>query len=177
MNGRGGGRRSKSHRAQLSPRRAIGVNIRGDMVGALSDLESAVLNRVLRPGAYAGATVFYDEVKRNVPVDEGLLRDSVYRYHDNAKSRPGVEVFAIGPNKRKAPHWHLIEYGHWLVNRVYKGQDGKWIGTRQRRAVPKWIPPQPYLRPAFSGKVRASIKAMRDRMRQMLDEVKSEIRP
>lgn len=153
------------------------MNVRGDMVGALSDFEIAIKTKVTRAGAYAGATVFYDEIRRNVPVDEGVLKDSIYRYRDDARSRDGVEVFAVGPNKRKAPHWHLIEYGHWLVNRVYKGQDGRWIGTRQRRAVPKWIPPQPYLRPAFVGKVRAALRAMQDRMAQKLREVTSELNP
>lgn len=167
--------RTRPRSAALVQKRSIGVNIKGDIRGALQALEDGMKQEVLKSGAWAGATVIYDEMRRNAPVDQGELRDSIYRWRDDQGSRDGRIAYAVGPNKRKAPHWHLIEFGHWLVNKVFVGDDGALHGTKGRRLSPRWVPANPFIRRTFSGKIRAALNSAMQRMRERSREVMSEI--
>ncbi|NLX17625.1 MAG: hypothetical protein GXY45_11765 [Ramlibacter sp.] len=66
----------------------------------------------IRPASYAGALVYYSEVKMHVPRDSGLLADSIYMVHSEDNSTPGMrETYHVSWNKKKAPHGHLLEFG------------------------------------------------------------------
>jgi len=55
-------------------------------------------------------------------------------------------------NNRKAPHGHLIEYGHWMVHPVFVGDDGEVYTDKSKRLKnPKFIPAEPFMRPAWEG--------------------------
>lgn len=167
-NGRSGVR-PRRHVASLGPRQVIGINVIGDLKADIAAFEKKVQEKVLRSGARAGALVYYAEMRMRVPVDKGDLFGSIYHWHDDKKSTATRQVYAVGPNKVKAPHWHLIEYGHWVVN-VGDPATGKW--SRQRLDAPVWVPPQPYIRPAWDRREAAG-KAALARMRERLAEVSS----
>ena len=96
------------------------------------------LKDAIRPAAYAGAMVYYNEVRMRAPYRTGRLRDSIYIAHSDDNSQPGVrETYHVSWNKKQAPHGHLLEYG-----------------TRRMAA-------RPFLRPAHdAAKARAEAAVM-----------------
>lgn len=152
------------------------MSLKSNATEALDNLERAIKEKVLRSAAYAGAKVFYDEVKLRVPVDEGTLFGAIYHYHVERLSGPTKQIYAIGPNKVKAPHWYNVEYGHWRIN-VLVRRGGRWIATKQRLPSPVWVPGKPYMRPSYDAKKAEALKAMQVRFEQRLREVMNEVRP
>lgn len=142
--------------------------LRGSLSASVRAFRERLDDDALRKAAGAGAKVLYDEIHVRVPVDEGLLRSAVYRYYDKARSVAGRHTYSIGVNKKKAPHWHLLEFGHWLVNVTTRLPNGQIIATKERLPVPKWIPAVPYLRPSFDGRVSAAMDAARSELAQSL---------
>lgn len=154
---------------------AVTMELDGDLSNALVGLESALLDKVLRPMAHAGIEVFYKGLRESVPVDEGTLYGSIYQWHDHKRSTRTRQVYASGPNKRKAPHWHNAEHGHWRVNVVVFRQ-GRWIATKERLPQPKWVMGKPYIRPTYEAKKQEALRAMVERGRVRMTEVMREIR-
>lgn len=117
--------------------------------------------KLLTNGRYAvqgGAQVIYDEARRLVPTKTGLLKSAIYQTYSKDNSIPGKTVFYhIGWNKRKAPHGHLIEYGHWT----------KHVG-KYGPLKPHWVPAHPFLRPAFYAKVNIAIDVIKTKMGERL---------
>jgi hypothetical protein len=101
-------------------------------------------------------------------VDEGLLKSAVYRYYDKARSVGAIQAYSIGVNKKTAPHWHLLEFGHWLVNVVTRLPNGQIVATKERLPTPKWVPAQPYLRPSFDARMADAMDAARDELAQQI---------
>ena len=133
-----------------------------------------------RKAAHSGAEVFYKEVLLNVDryvgMKTGNLRSSIYQAFSEEKSRvaPGVQfnnlqayekaVYHVSWNYKKAPHGHLVEYGHVFPYKVYQGSDGNWYtaknvpsGKTQKEAT------RPFLRPAWDAKRLEATEAMRVR--------------
>lgn len=82
-----------------------------------------------RPAAQAAAQVLYDEVKRNVGrlgMVSGNLNRAIYQVFSQKNSGPGVASYQISWNHRKAPHGHLLEFGHIARYATYVGRDGLW---------------------------------------------------
>lgn len=104
---------------------AIGVDL-GDLgMDALADGAEAVV----RPAAQAGAQVFYNQVRANVGRlgrITGNLARSIYQVYSADNSRPGVAQYHISWNQRKAPHGHLVEFGHVQRYVVYIDKRGQW---------------------------------------------------
>lgn len=143
-----------------------------------------VVEQVLRPGAYAGAKMIYDGMRLKVPVAQGSLRDAIYHWHDGKRSRPDRQIYLIGPNKKEAPHWHWIEFGHWLYNKS-RGKDD-WLrsksnpngrgpgahdlpGAREERL---WVGPKAFVRPTWDQYGRAALSASVVRMSVLFKEMK-----
>lgn len=138
----------------------VGYNLTGDLLGALDGFEKAIQEKVVLSGVAAMARVIYDEVKINTsgarahagrpgdPPDSitGTLDKAIYRAYAMERSAGEVKIYKVSVNKSKAPHWHLVEYGH-------------------SRA-----PAHPYIRPAAS-KMPAAIAAGKERMRDRLAEI------
>lgn len=94
----------------------------------LAELGDAVEDAV-RPAAQAAAEVLYAEVKRNVAGIgrlSGRLASSIYQAYSADESAPGKATYHISWNAKKAPHGHLLEYGHIQRYATYLGKDGKW---------------------------------------------------
>ena len=109
----------------------------------------------VRPAAQAGAQAFYFRLKYNVTgmtgdktlpkMVTGTLYRAIYQAYSRDNSGDGKATYHISVNKKKAPHWHLLEYG----------RSGK--GAR------------PFIRPAYTAVVNDAMQTTRDRM---LAEVK-----
>ncbi len=102
-------------------------------VGRMSDQVGAAV----RPAAQAAAQVLYDEVKANVRrigKKTGALESAIYQAYKNASSGEKVAVYAVSWNKQKAPHGHLVEFGHIQRYAVYLGKNGQWY-TAVRKGV------------------------------------------
>src|SRR3990172_5071097 len=92
--------------------------------GLAGDIESAV-----RPMAFAASDVLYKDVKRNVAAigrQTGNLERAIYQAYSENSSGPGKATYHISWNARKAPHGHLVEFGHIQRYASYVGSDGKW---------------------------------------------------
>ena len=112
----------------------------------------------LRPAAQAGIQVYYDEVKRRVPVSEkvhytkgkkqayapGNLRDAIYQAYADKDSSDRKAVYRVSWNKKKAFYGHFVEHG-----------------TSKMAA-------QPFLRPGYDAARNAALQAARAKLREGL---------
>lgn len=85
-----------------------------------------------RPAAQAGAQVFYDEVRRRVPVskkghwfhgrsfklngqkywfDSGSLKSAVYQVFSKDSSSAGLASYHVAWNHKKVPYGFMVEFG------------------------------------------------------------------
>jgi len=124
----------------------------------------AVLARAraaVRPAAQAGAQVYYNEVKLNVSrigKKTGNLDSSIYQVYSKDNSNKDRATYHISWNNQKAPHGHLVEFGHIQTRKVYVGSDGNWYTSKVLLSNPKQVGARPFVRPAF-GKSQAALEA------------------
>lgn len=120
------------------------------MLDALAtDVEEAV-----RPAAQAGAQVLYNAVKGNVAKIgsvSGSLQRSIYQAYSKDNSGEGRATYHISWNAAKAPHGHLVEYGHIQKYTVFVGKDGKWRTDKLNPLeTPRQVAARPFVRPAMA---------------------------
>lgn len=157
----------------------MSVSIKADLSGLnsyLSQLGDQV-EEAVRPAAQAGADVLYKEVQANVSKirrKTGNLARSIYQAYSENNSGPARATYHVSWNAKKAPHGHLVEYGHLQRYEYYKddqgrirpkvrpGMEGKprpRSGSRNRAALdayyvtlpnPKQVAARPFVRPAMS---------------------------
>lgn len=131
-------------------------------------------HKAVRPAAQAGAKVLYDEVKLNVSKMgrvTGNLYSSIYHAFSKDNSGDGVATYHISWNHIKAPHGHLLEYGHVQKFKRYIGSDGKWYTNKDAPLPkPKHVGARPFLRPAFDAKGKDALDACERRYIQALEE-------
>ena len=120
-----------------------------DIGAVLRQFAAAIQNEALRPAAAAAAEVFYGEMKLRTAsfAHTGTLNASIYQWHDTKLSGQNKQVYAIGPNKIKAPHWHLVEFG-----------------TIRSAA-------HPYIRPTWDSKLAAAMEAGNKRLSEKISEI------
>lgn len=151
---------------------------------------SAGLDRLLGPArvslarsmAVAGGEVLRDEAKVRAPRSaQGAVGDSGPRiplaeaiylaFRDRYSGEKEVQ-YAVTWNKSKAPHGHLVEFGHWQIYAVVRKPDGSYVTDKRRKlATPKWVPANPFLRPAYEAASARAQAAMIQRGRQRLPEL------
>lgn len=152
----------------------IGASLTGNLAASLRKFAQSVDERVVRSGTLAGAMVLYDEMHMLASRGEdsdGTLADALYTWHDDEQSVNGRQVYAVGVNKRKAQHWHWIEYGRWRHYRTIK-IGGQWVTLKNEPLDnPVWVPASPYIRPAFDAKIITAIEVAKRRMAQVLKEI------
>jgi HK97 gp10 family phage protein len=124
-------------------------------------LERAARDSLARPAAQAAAQVMYDEVKLRTPISSkirqykgktirpGALRGAIYQVFSKDNSGAGVAEYHVSVNFKKAPHWHLVEFGH---------------------GGPRPAPAKSYLRSGFEASKGRAEEAMRKRF---LDDLAS----
>lgn len=141
---------------------------------------SAGLDRLLGPArvslarsmAVAGGEVLRDEAKARVSTHNGVLGAAIYLAFRDRYSTAQEVQYAVTWNKRKAPHGHLVEFGHWQIYAVVRKPDGSYVTDKRRKlATPKWVPAYPFLRPAYEAAAARAQVAMLQRGRQRLPEL------
>lgn len=94
----------------------------------IKDLGEGV-EHAIRPSAQAGAQVLYDAAKSNVAAIgrvTGNLSSAIYQAYDQRASNTQQAFYQISWNAKRAPHGHLVEFGHIKRYASYVGKDGKW---------------------------------------------------
>ena len=160
-----------------------------DAFAGLDALGQAAKEHLPRSMAVAGGQLLRDEAKLRAPVYDGAsalasgdtvknprtpgqLRDAIYLAYSESRSIPqiGQATYSVSWNAAKAPHGHLLEFGHWRINKLVKGKDG-WHPTTERLPSPKWVSAIPFLRPAYEARGQDVIAAMMERGRVRLAEI------
>jgi hypothetical protein len=98
-------------------------------LNAIVDEIGEAVESAVRPAAQAAADVLYHEVRQNVGKigrKSGKLAEAIYQAFADGQSAPGVAVYNVSWNAKKAPHGHLLEYGHIQRYAAYIGKDGNW---------------------------------------------------
>lgn len=151
---------------------------------------SAGLDRLLGPArvslarsmAVAGGEVLRDEAKLRAPrsgqgaVSEAgpriPLAETIYlAFRDKYSGEKEVQ-YAVTWNKSKAPHGHLVEFGHWQIYAVVRRPDGSYVTDKRRKLkAPKWVPASPFLRPAYEAAATRAQAAMVQRGRERLPQL------
>lgn len=119
------------------------------------DALAAELEAPVRPAAQAMAQVLYDHVQTNVGrirKRTGNLASSIYQAYSKDNSTPSRAVYHVSWNATKAPHGHLVEFGHLQRYEVTYDPATKRFTTHKDRplAAPKQVAARPFVRPAFA---------------------------
>lgn len=113
-------------------------------------------------GSAMGAEV-RDEAKLRVPVgtiedgskNPGALQRAIYQaYNDRLNVlQPHIYEYVVSWNRKRAPHGHLIEFGHWMPYQYRTdGQGNFWSVPYPQVNGPKWVAAKPFLAPAYMSK-------------------------
>ena len=156
---------------------------------ALSRLNGEARVSLARSMGVAGGQVFRDTAKALCPVGgdmgvsdrlagesnrPGLLKSSIYLAFKDTLSSEDLVKYSVSWNSRKAPHGHLVEFGHWQPYRVYIGTDGEYYTDKSTKlSSPKWVPAKPFLRPTIEARGNDALQAMLDRGRVRLPQLLS----
>ena len=125
-----------------------------------------------RPAAQAGAQVLYDEVKSNVAKIKkktGNLAASIYQAYSRDNSGKGRATYHISWNAKKAPHGHLVEFGHLQRYEVTFDKQTRRFITHKDKPLPqpRLVAARPFIRPAMA-KMPAAEQAIRARFAEEL---------
>lgn len=95
----------------------------------LNKLGSDIHQHVLRSSARAGALVFYDRIKHNVPVNTGKMKENVYHKFIEQTETKDYKEYRVGVNQTKhgAPHLWWMEFGHIFYYAVRLKEDGEFV--------------------------------------------------
>lgn len=144
---------------------------RVDMSEAIKGLQKLAGHRetIARHMGVAMGQEVRDEAKIRAPVLDpseqgadkqrpGLLRDAIYVAYDERRNmlNPATYRYVVSWNSSKAPHGHLVEFGHWMPYQyAYNHEFGYWTlkPLREQTKGPFWVRSQPFLAPAFDSKL------------------------
>lgn len=101
-------------------------------------------------------------INRESAAKTGSLRDAIYIAYKDEDSDVNHIQYSVSWNSAKAPHGHLVEFGHWLVSH----------GKAKEKI--KYVPAYPFLRPAYEASAARAVKAMIERGRERLPELLNE---
>lgn len=159
-----------------------------EWTAALEKLGGPLRVSLARSMAVAGGKVLRDEAKQQAPVESGKLREAIYLAFKDGMSTDAQVVYSVTWSPKKAPHGHLIEFGHWRYNKIINGYPQKSLINGKKRGngpqdhggpgalqTPIWTPAKPFLRPAYDVAKDHARKAMIDRGRERLPELLAEI--
>jgi hypothetical protein len=166
-----------------------------DYFRALGDDAQAAVRPAAQAGAevlYQAARANVAKIERR----SGRLAGSIYQAYSRSESDRDTATYYVswrtnGNGGPRAPHGHLIEHGHWQYYVVYRDKAGRMRtairpemrgkpkpkGRRRSRAVmdsyyqplpggPRWVPAQPFIRPAMAKSAAALDAAAAELMRR-----------
>ncbi|HDS1002019.1 hypothetical protein [Stenotrophomonas phage BUCT603B1] len=117
------------------------------VMAGLADLQEQAYSVARTMGAAVGAAM-RDEAKSRVRSDSGRLAAAIVVKFAQEWSTKREVRYIVTWNRKKAPHGHLVEFGHWRTNVVTQLPNGQWITTSERLEKPVWVAAKPFLRPA-----------------------------
>lgn len=136
---------------------------------ALDRLEGPVRESLARRMAVEGGVLLRDAAKSNAmmaankegePVT-GLLASAIILAQDKRNTTGTVFVYNVAWDSKRAPHGHLIEFGHWQTHVVYKADNGQWYTRKDMKLeTPKWIPARPFLGPTMDSYGNVAMRVM-----------------
>lgn len=132
----------------------------------LQSLPAKVEKNIMRAALRAGANQFKAEVKANVPVDDGDLRDSV---RVSTRSKRGTVYASLKVGNKKAWYAHFVEYG--TKPHIIKAKNGGTLhigSSFLRQVMHPGAKPNPFIRPAFDSKSSEAIAAVAAKVRERL---------
>jgi HK97 gp10 family phage protein len=152
---------------------------------ALQQLPKNIAKNVLRGAVNAGAVVIRDEAKLRAPVmpeaapdhqPPGTLRRAIIVKQIPEKSGATQQTYYVtvrqgkryrgqgakGNKSQDAFYAKWVEFGHYYVPPKPKGASWKKHRDMTKgNAGAKWVPPKPFLRPAFEAKKRDAVAAIK----------------
>ena len=132
----------------------------------LQQLPAKIERNIMRSALRQGANVFKAEAKQEVPVDEGDLRDSI---RVSVRSKGGTVYASVKAGGKKAPHWHLVEFGTRAHKIKPKQAHGLTVGGKVVSEVNHpGAKARPFMRPALDAKSAAAIEAVGAQIRKRL---------
>lgn len=171
-------------------------NLQGfnELTAKLREMPDNINRNALRAAVSSGAALVRDETKLRAPVKSGVLRRSLYIKQVRELSELTRQTFFIGARQgrkeqavgkkrlnRDAYYGKWVERGHRIVAR-FKGKytdykirgRGRLTGLAVRRAAPiGYVPPQPFLYPAFLAKREAAIDSMAAKLRERIERYRT----
>lgn len=140
----------------------------------LKELPDRLAKNILKTAVRAAGVVIRDEARRRAPVLDGELRKALMV--ESKRGRPGDVIFVVGPDYKRAPHAHLVEFGtaeHIVSAGTFRGRKtGKKVlystktGTFYGKSVSVSAPKKPFLRPAADSKAREATDAFVTKIRE-----------
>lgn len=133
-----------------------------------------------------GGTILRDEAKQLAPVGRaeakyfrqfggsltpGLLKSAIYLAFSSTRSTTDVFTYHISWNAKKAPHGHLVEFGHWMPYLVVFSKGYGWKTFTNQPMAGKKVAATPFLRPAYEGSLGRVHVAMIERGKRELPEL------
>lgn len=175
--------RGKAKQAKLYPSQRMAITFDSNIKEQLTAFVGRLNDDVFRPAAYAAVTVLYDELKLRTEggqYSEGDLNAAMYRWREKGDIG-NKAIFYAGVNKRKAPHWWVVEHGHWQYFTVVKPETGPYAGqfvTLKNKPLPqpKFVPAKPYLGPAadkLPEAMQVAMRVMKERLKYVIRGVET----
>lgn len=142
---------ARSTKVNLFKRETVSSNFSADIKSQLAQFVDKVNTDVLPVAMYAGTKILYDEMKINAPKgttrSKGTLSNAIYHFRVEKGTPKDMQIWHIGVNKKKAPHWHWLEYGN------------------------SQIPAQSYIRKTYASKITVAINASMAKFAEKMKEV------
>lgn len=127
-----------------------------DVVESVQAYMTALEPKEIEGVLLVGARIIRDKAKKLVRVKTKRLRKAIRAKVGRRRGKTHATAFAA-VDRKKAPHAHLIEFGHALV------KDGKTIGT---------VPAYPFLGPAVEQTHKQVAATVRKGLAKGLDAVR-----
>lgn len=134
----------------------------------LQTLPTKIERNVTRAGLRAGAVVFREEVRNNVPVSSGALKKSV---RITTRAKAGQVSASVKVGNPTAWYVHLVEFGtrpHVISAAPRRGLSVN--GTPRREVNHPGAQGKPFVRPAVDSKFPEAVAAVEKKVRELLNK-------
>lgn len=116
-------------RAKYSGKNTVKMTMNTAGLDRMIESLAGELEKAVRPAAQAAAQVLYDDVKKNIAQIgkvTGNLDRSIYQVFSQDNSNDRKATYHVSWNALKAPHGHLLEWGHIQRYQAYTNKAGEW---------------------------------------------------
>jgi HK97 gp10 family phage protein len=133
----------------------------------LDTLPAKMEANIMRGALRAGAKEIEPEVKQNIPVASGDLRDSV---RVSTRSKRGVVTASVKIGNKKAWYAHIIEYTGAVPHNIAAKGKGvlAFAGFVGKSVMHPGMKAKPFARPALDSKAEAAIQATGEYIKKRL---------